>query len=85
MTIWKFPLLQDVNDIEMPKGAKILDVHEQRDNPCIWTLVDPEAPKVKRHFRVIGTGLDFDPTGMEYIGTAHDILGWMVLHVFEKR
>jgi hypothetical protein len=84
MTIWKFELKQDICAVAMPQGARILNVHEQGDNPCLWAIVDPQAPKEMRHFRVIGTGRNFELEGLEYIGTAHNIIGYMVLHVFEK-
>lgn len=84
MVIWKFELKQDICKVSMPRGARILNVHEQRDNPCLWAIVDPDAPKETRHFRVVGTGHTFDPAGLEYIGTAHNIMGYMALHVFEK-
>lgn len=84
MNIWKFPLRQNACEVTMPTGAKILCVHNQHDNPCLWALVDPQAPQETRHFRVFGTGGNIDATGLSYIGTAHKIEGWMVLHVFEK-
>jgi len=80
--VWKFPLGDPDQTIEMPQGARILYVAAQTV-PTIWALVDPSLPLVKRRFITVGTGWDFDPTGLTYRGTADGIAGWMVFHVFE--
>ena len=57
LTIHKFPFATTDNvTIEMPEGALILDVQVQEHIPCLWALVDPDAPKVGRSFRIYGTG-----------------------------
>ena len=57
MTIWKFPFaICKLIEIEMPQDARILHVECQQVTPCIWALVDPDAPKVARRFRLLGTG-----------------------------
>ena len=46
-TIHKFPLpaLDDVVEIYMPPGARILTLQTQFEQPCIWAVVDvPEVP-----------------------------------------
>lgn len=59
-TIHKFRvhgILGDGNDpIRMPKGARILTVHEQGGNVCAWAEVDTEAPSVGRMLAIVGTG-----------------------------
>jgi hypothetical protein len=85
MVIWKFPLKREINTIEMPTGAMIMTVANQQDNPTLWAMVDPKAPKEVRTFQVIGTGFDFNQEGLTFLGTAHGIMGYMVFHVFEKR
>lgn len=82
MTIWKFPVKPDAT-IAMPVGAKILSVAMQGDQPCIWAMVDPDAPKEHRRFKTIPTGSDFDPEGLTYLGSFHGVEGWMVFHLFE--
>lgn len=51
--------------------------------PCIWALVNPEAPKEIRKFRLFGTGHPFPDEPLSHVGTfkmAHDKL---VFHLFE--
>ena len=81
--IYKYPVMPDAQ-LELPVGAQILSVATQRDTPHIWALVDPEAATETRTFRTVPTGHVFDPTGYTYIGTFHDVSGWMVFHLFEK-
>ena len=51
-TIWKFPLPNVTPFVAwLPQGAEILCVQTQGDSPCIWALVDSDAPKEKRSCR----------------------------------
>ncbi len=78
--------------VEMPKGARILHVAGQRENLCIWALVDTDHLGELHHFRVYPTGAalpedfkegpSFTEDGDRYIGTAH--CGPFVWHVFER-
>lgn len=82
--IYKFELkIDDVVKVEMPKGAKILTVQNQNDNVSLWALCDKDAEKEIRIFSVIGTGHDFNPVAMEYIGTFQTMGGAFVGHLFE--
>jgi hypothetical protein len=83
MKIYKYPILPNTPTV-MPQGALLLDCHVQGDNPYVWALVDPEAPKEQRLLRVFATGEQFDPTGLIYVGSFHGIGGWMVFHLFEE-
>jgi hypothetical protein len=81
-TIYKYPLRGVLSDVEMPIGAKILHVHGQNGNPCIWAHVNSEAKTESRSFMVIGTGTYDDPGERAiYLGTVH--IDWFVGHVFE--
>lgn len=93
-SIWKFSFsIEDEFVIEMPRYAKLLHVDIQGDvgsfkggQPCIWALVDVDAPKVKRRFSLRGTGHDCDDLiGTEFVGTffAHSD-GSLVFHVFDQ-
>lgn len=82
--IYKYPVSPDAS-IEMPKGAQVLDVALQNGAPHLWVLVDPEAEKEVRYFRMIATGERFDTAGLAYLGTFHEVSGWMVFHLFEQR
>lgn len=88
-TIHKYPFgISDEFGILMPTGAQILCVQVQRGNPCIWALVDPDAPKCNFWFRLRGTGQPMHGSDIvsveKYIGTfqLHD--GSFVGHLFKK-
>lgn len=85
-TIWKFPLIvNDFQQISIPAGAQLLDVQVQHDQPCLWALVDPAAPREFLTFRTVGTGHPFidDAWGSyRHIGTYQLAAGGFVGHVF---
>lgn len=70
--IYKYKLMVvDQNLIEMPKGAIILSVQAQENEPVIWALVNPKNKLEQREFRIFGTGnpLPSDIMNFIYIGT----------------
>jgi hypothetical protein len=81
-TVWKY-MLQSSSELDLPKEAQILSVHEQGDNVCMWVLVDSEAEKEKRKFVVFGTGHEIPDHPMKFIGTVHIRNGALVFHIFE--
>jgi hypothetical protein len=91
MTVWKFQLdlMWDADDggvvgVDMPVDARVLHVHAQGNDICLWAHVSPDAPLVTRHFTVTGTGHP-TPRG-EYVGTAHtppDV--WHVWELVQRR
>lgn len=84
-SIWKFSLGESTHPIlTMPVGAEILSVQTQRDEPQLWALVDPDAPKAKRQFHVYGTGWDVEQENLRFIGTVQMRGGAFVFHVFEE-
>lgn len=87
--IWKFKVIPSGKnvDIEMPRGAEILSMHTQDEQPCIWALVNPDAKIETRRFEVYGTGHDIHyDMGVErnFIGTCLIHGGLLVLHIFER-
>ena len=83
-TIWKYPLSgSSYQSIEMPRGAKILDVQNQSGKPCIWALVDTEQPHEIRNFLVYGTGWKIEGTPGKFIGTFQLDGGAYVFHLFD--
>lgn len=91
--IFKYPLGMDiyhnaVYEIEMPKGAKILDIQNQGGSgiPVIWAIVNPKKEKRKYVFHVFGTGFemaDYDKKHYEYIKTVRTgRLTELVWHLF---
>lgn len=88
-TIWKFPIQPgDLIRVQMPKGARVLDVQEQQGQPAIWAEVDSEAETEERLFDVFGTGHEIK-SGMgvarEYVGTFQLHGGVLVFHLYEYR
>lgn len=81
--IWKFTLDPGHTRAQMPKGARLLHVHEQHREVCVWAEVEPSAPIVDRVVFVVGTGHEFTVgvRAATYVGTAH--VGGLVLHVYD--
>lgn len=84
-TIWKYPLeFTDKQIVQLPWGARILDVQEQ-DGLCLWAMIDPkEERKIKRHIFIIGTG--WNPMcldHMKHISTLQQKNTPLVFHIFE--
>lgn len=84
-TVWKFTVHPWDTRVEMPKGARLLHVHEQGGDVCLWAEVDPAAPKVDRVVLVFGTGHPIRHEQIEYVGTAHLVEAGqsLVLHVYD--
>lgn len=84
-SIWKFPILvADEFIIDMPSGARLLDVQVQGEDPMLWAVVDPKAPVVPREFYLRGTG--HDAAGLDakpYVGTFRLRGGRLVFHLFD--
>lgn len=85
-TIWKYPFqVTDVVELLMPKGSVALAVQTQGDIPCLWAMVDPDADREVRRFRIYGTGhaLCEDARTLTYVGTFQMHGGALVFHIFE--
>jgi hypothetical protein len=82
--IWKYPIqISDCVEHEMPRGARLLCVQVQWGMPCLWAIVDPEQPRVRRRFWVVGTGHPFpNSEGLFYIGTVQLSGGTLIFHFF---
>ena len=86
MEVWKFPFeTKDVQDVEMPRGARFLHVAAQQEQLYLWALVRPHEPiTVRRRIRVVGTGQEISANDSDnYIGTAMLFGGDLVWHVFD--
>lgn len=82
-TVWKYFLdLVGAQRIELPSGGEVLCVHWQKDQICVWVLVDPNAARETRRFWIVGTGHPMSDDFVKYHGTAFDPEGF-VWHVFE--
>ena len=87
MKIWKYTLeVTYLQQLKMPRNAKILSVQTQGGAPQLWALVDESAEKEPRHFATYGTGNSLperaDGFG-EFVGTYQLQGGALVFHVFE--
>jgi hypothetical protein len=81
-TIWKYKLdLTDVQEVIMPKGAKVLSVQIKDGVPCLWALGETESDKEPRRFAIVGTGNRCWCSDWEYVGTFQD--DPFVWHVFQ--
>jgi len=84
MVIWKYELEVGSQRIEMPVGARLLDIQCQRGKPCLWVLCDPSATMCRRRFEMYGTGHDTRREVGEYVGTFQMDCGYVVFHVFDE-
>lgn len=83
--VWKYPYDFTVGEafaVFMPSGAQILHADMQGNIPTIWALVDPEAIKEPRSFRICGTGHPLPSNRpLLHVGTMQS--GAFVWHIFE--
>ena len=81
--VWKFRVGWSIGDeirIEFPINAEIVRFALQDNEPTLWALVDPVAPREFRTFVFVGTGWE---TEGKYIGTVER--NHYVWHLFEGR
>lgn len=86
LKVWKYKIpICDYFTFELPVGCTILKVDSQRDEPCMWVLVDPSAETAKRRFRFAGTGHPIkEPAySLNHIDTFQVRGGRLVFHIFE--
>lgn len=76
--------VEDRTLVVMPKGAEILHLGVQNNEPYIWALVDPVARPIERYFRIVTTGGPVHERigSSKYIGTFMMYDGEFVGHVF---
>ena len=56
-TIYKYEIpIKDEAVVSMPKDAQCLKFAMQAEKLCVWALVDTEAEKEERSFKIFGTG-----------------------------
>ena len=84
MTIWKYILqINDIQFVELPKGAKLLDVQMQDGNPCLWALIEQTEIRETRAIYMRGTGHDaMLVKDLNYVATFQMAHGALVFHVF---
>lgn len=84
--IWKYKLAaRTVQTIQMPVGAQILTAQFQRDEICLWAMVDEVYQAFEgRKIEVLGTGESAPEAKRKHIGTVQTNNGDLVFHVFER-
>ena len=86
-TIWKFELpIEDEVSIDMPEGAEIIHIGNQRGRLCIWADVLTDVLSCKRNFIIVGTSDEIARKFkyLKHIGTVFFENGDIVFHVFEN-
>ncbi|MBM6759465.1 DUF7352 domain-containing protein [Bacteroides mediterraneensis] len=83
--IFKYLLqIDDLQNLSLPVGSKILSVQAQREMPCLWALVDDSEEKYSDvKVSMYGTGhpiSDNELRNKAFAGTVQ--IGGLVLHVF---
>ena len=82
--IWKYRLdITDVQKILMPRGARLLCVQTQDEDPKLWAEVDPKMAREERTILTVGTGNPIPWRLGAYLGTYQLQQGRLVFHVFE--
>lgn len=83
--VFKYTFRVETLELDLPKGAQVLSVHEQHGQACMWVLVDPTQTHMKRRtFKLVATGEPIpDADNLKFIGTVMLMEGSIVLHAFE--
>jgi hypothetical protein len=80
-TVYKYQLDLGTVTIELPENAEIITVgKDPHGKYSLWAIVNTEAVKVKKNFKILGTGHEV-PNNAWYIDSFMDDM--FVWHVFE--
>jgi hypothetical protein len=85
ISIWKFNIpINDAFTVDMPVGARLLDVQDQGGTPVLWAMVETAAQLTKRAFALRGTGHKADGLALaDHVGTFQMSKGALVFHLFD--
>lgn len=87
LVVWKFSVpIADTSTVMIPRGAELIHFATQDpdDTPYVWAICNPNAPKVRRQFRLAGTGHPLLVSrSAKYIGTIHVQDRKLVFHLFD--
>lgn len=82
LSVYKYPFAVDDDVvIQMPRGAKVLHVAAQGDQPTLWALVDPAQPMHPYRFLMRGTGHPVPDNVGPHVGSFFH--GPFVWHLFQ--
>jgi hypothetical protein len=85
--IWKYTLhAEDVQNVAMPTGARILSVEEQGGEIVMYALVNVNGDEEMRTVWTLGTGHPAShlPEDAPFVGTVKLRGGLLMFHVFAK-
>lgn len=71
--------------VDIPRDSKILCVNSQRNDICIWAMINTDSEMLSRTFNIFGTGWPMSGRSITYIGTCQTHEGKFVWHVFEEK
>jgi len=86
MIIYKYPIkAPGTTELNVVGAMRILTAQDQRGEPMIWVIADPEDPtEIKYTITAYGTGQDM-PRGLgRYVSTIQTNGGSLVWHIFKK-
>lgn len=78
---YQFEQGQGIRSIVMPKGAVILTVGHQGDQPVVWVIADASQELVDRRLFSAYTGKE-PPDGL-YVGTVMLMGNTFIMHMFD--
>lgn len=86
--VHKFPVTQAWEQtFDVSEGAQVLDIEHSNGQPCVWILLDPNAPKVPLTIFAAHTGQPLQHEHGVYIKTLHvfnELGQQIVTHFFKK-
>lgn len=82
--IFKYFLrVTDEQTLDLPRGAEILSVEEQKNKVVLYALIDPAECRLYPHtIYVHGTGHSIHAENLKFIGTVKLYNGDLMFHVF---
>lgn len=85
--IYKYTIsITDAVELDLPHGAEVLSVLNQREDLVLYAVVDPDESVIEtRHFVVRGTGHRFSGNEGAFIGTVSFQGGSLIFHVFHRK
>lgn len=88
ITIYKYFIpIQNEFRLILPMGAKILSFQTQNEKPALWVMLNTEADREERKFKLFWTGHPIQLTGeFHFIGTVQQSQNPpLVWHLFEEK
>lgn len=70
--------------VSMPKGSRVLSVHQQNDVPTLWFAVPDTDETETKIFHLLYTGHEFPSGKTTFLDTVHIYDGKIVIHVLEE-